>query len=108
MCNLYRVRKAAAEIAALFNAKEAELSFDPELDLYPKGMGPVIRQENGERVLDAMHWGIPLTMKGAKGQPVTKSVTNVRNLASPFWKSTIAKANFRCLVPVTEFCEWEG
>jgi putative SOS response-associated peptidase YedK len=55
-----------------------------------------------------MQWGVPLKMKGAKGQPTTKQGTNVRNLSSSFWKSTIGNTAFRCLVPVTEFFEWEG
>jgi putative SOS response-associated peptidase YedK len=35
-------------------------------------------------------------------------VTNVRNLASQFWRSALNRPDRRCLVPVTEFCEWEG
>lgn len=81
-------------------------SFPPP-ELFPKRMCWVMRQDDSSRVLDIMRWGVPLTMKGPKG-PVTKPVTNVRNLTSPFWKSTIGKADFRCLVPVTDFCEWEG
>jgi putative SOS response-associated peptidase YedK len=47
-------------------------------------------------------------MKGKSGKPVVSYVTNVRNLDSPFWKSTIANPHYRCLVPVTEFLrvEW--
>jgi putative SOS response-associated peptidase YedK len=33
-------------------------------------------------------------------------VTNVRNTASPYWRGWL-KAEFRCLVPVTSFCEYE-
>ena len=54
------------------------------------------------RVLEAMRWGFP---------PPAKSrvpVTNVRNLASPFWRSALNRPDRRCLVPVTDFCEWEG
>jgi putative SOS response-associated peptidase YedK len=53
-------------------------------------------------VLDVMHWGFP---------PPPKSrapVTNVRNLASPFWRSALKNPERRCLVPVTKFCESEG
>jgi putative SOS response-associated peptidase YedK len=35
-------------------------------------------------------------------------VTNVRNLASPFWRSALKHCERRCLVPVNDFCEWEG
>ena len=53
-------------------------------------------------MLDMMTWGFP---------PPPKSrapVTNVRNLASPFWRSALNNPDRRCLVPVSEFCEWEG
>ena len=60
------------------------------------------------RVLDVRHWGVPLKMKAAKGQPITNQVTSVWDLSSSFWKSTIGKTDFRCSVPVTDFCEWEG
>jgi len=32
-------------------------------------------------------------------------VTNIRNTASPFWRTWL-KPEFRCLVPVTSFCEY--
>ena len=35
-------------------------------------------------------------------------MTNLRNLASPFWRSAPSRPDRRCLVPVTDFCEWEG
>ncbi|HEY0312894.1 MAG TPA: SOS response-associated peptidase family protein [Allosphingosinicella sp.] len=35
-------------------------------------------------------------------------VTNVRNLSSPFWRGALKRPNRRCLVPVTDFCEWSG
>ena len=48
-------------------------------------------------------WGIPLPSKdGRKPKPVT----NVRNLASPFWRSMVAAPDRRCLVPATAFSEW--
>ena len=39
------------------------------------------------------------------GTTVTKHVTNVRNLDSPFWRSTLADPARRCLVPFTKFAE---
>lgn len=33
-------------------------------------------------------------------------MTNVRNLALPQWKTLAAKPENRCLIPLTEFCEW--
>src|SRR4051812_37391814 len=110
MCNRFRMTAKQRELAARFGITTPypEDVTIPPPELFPKRQGWVVRQAGGQRLLDVMQWGVPLQTKGAKGQPITKSITNVRNLTSPFWKSTIGKAEFRCLVPVTDFCEWEG
>ena len=59
----------------------------------------------GERIVEIMSWGIITTIKGKSGKPIQKPVTNVRNLTSPFWRSTIANPEQRCLVPFTSFAE---
>jgi putative SOS response-associated peptidase YedK len=99
------------------SAKEAELALrfgiDPKLimpeperlpppELFPKRVGWVVRMEGGARVLDSMTWGFPPPAAGRA------PVTNVRNLASPFWRGALKSPDRRCLVPVTEFCEWSG
>lgn len=99
MCNRYRQVKEAPTLAGLFNAR---LLIDPpqvHTELFPKRQGWVVRKEAGERVLDLMTWGVPL-----QGKPIT----NVRNLQSPFWRSMLKEPSRRCLVPVTDFCEWSG
>jgi putative SOS response-associated peptidase YedK len=53
----------------------------------------------GERELTMMHWGFPPPNLGQT------LVTNVRNLKSPYWRSWL-RAEWRCLVPATSFCEW--
>jgi putative SOS response-associated peptidase YedK len=50
-----------------------------------------------------MCWGFPPPPNARA--PV---ITNVRNLASPFWRTALSRPDRRCLVPVTSFCEWEG
>ena len=47
-----------------------------------------------------MRWGFPPPPNLGK-----VPVTNVRNLASPYWHGWL-KAEWRCLVPATSFCEW--
>ena len=46
-----------------------------------------------------MRWGFPPPPIG------NAPVTNVRNLKSPYWRGWL-KAEWRCLVPATSFCEW--
>src|SRR3546814_1757253 len=53
-----------------------------------------------------LQWGVPRTIPGKRpGSMITKRVTNVRNLASPFWRSMLSKPEQRCLVPFTRFAE---
>lgn len=106
MCNRYRMTAKQAELAAKFGIDPTLIMPEPERlpppELFPKRLAYVVREEDGKRALDAMAWGFP---------PPPKSrapVTNVRNLASPFWRSALSRPDRRCLVPVTEFCEWEG
>ena len=104
MCNLFRLR-GTENVARLFEALPLELPFDPKPEIYPKYEAIVVRKEGCERRLECMAWGIVCTVPGKSGKPLKKAVTNVRNLASPFWRSTIANPAQRCLVPFTSFAE---
>lgn len=77
-------------------------------EIWPRREAAVVRQsaEAGGAFVDIMTWGVPLTMPGKRsGTKVTKHITNVRNLNSPFWRSMLAKPEQRCLVPFTRFAE---
>jgi putative SOS response-associated peptidase YedK len=76
------------------------------MDAWPKRQALLVRNGNDGAFVDSMIWGVPLTMPGKRpGTTVTKHVTNVRNLNSPFWRSMLAKPEHRCLVPFTAFAE---
>ncbi|GGY95236.1 SOS response-associated peptidase family protein [Novosphingobium colocasiae] len=78
----------------------------PEPDLWPKRQALVARTVEGRKALDKMAWGVPLALAGKRpGTTITKHVTNVRNLASPFWKAILAEPLQRCLVPFSSFAE---
>ena len=64
-------------------------------------MAPIVRTaRDRERELRMMRWGFPPPPNLG-----TAPVTNVRNLKSPYWRGWL-KAEWRCLVPATSFCEW--
>lgn len=103
MCNLYRVRTNAAEVARLFNA-EPQAGLEWKQEIYPRYSAPVVRESAGKRLLEPMTWGFPTQVQG-KTKMLTKHVTNARNLSSPFWKSAANSRGRRCLVPFTQFAE---
>lgn len=67
---------------------------------FPDRMAPVVRLDaDGLTEMIEMRWGFP------SPQPGGRPVTNVRNLNSSYWRKWLAP-EYRCLVPITEFCEW--
>jgi putative SOS response-associated peptidase YedK len=69
--------------------------------IFPDGVAPIVRTVDGERELTMMRWGFPPPPKGYL------PVTNIRNVSSPFWRPWL-KPEYRCLVPVTSFSEYEA
>ena len=116
MCNHYRnIPEIRAELSSWreYIGWSAKAPLPPELaeleeDVWPKREAAVVRGSvaDGGAVADIMCWGVPLSLPGKRaGSVVTKHVTNVRNLDSPFWRGMLAKPEQRCLVPFTRFAE---
>ena len=115
MCNRYRMSAKQVELAARYGVKPIypeEVTLPPP-ELFPKKSAWVVREVLGERLLDTMGWGFPRQVPGkridkASGKPVmvATDVTNVRNYASPFWRTAMANPERRCLVPFTAFSEY--
>ena len=104
MCNLYTMTATVDEMRRMFGSFSGDTANLPPFDeIYPGYRAPVLRREGAGLKLEMLHWGFP-GPAAAKGRPIT----NVRNLASPFWRSAIASTERRCIVPVTRFCEWTG
>ena len=80
------------------NPKPMDNRFDPR-ELRPKGRAYVVREIDGKRVLDVMGWDV---LGGGAAWPMT----NVRNLGLKQWQRLAENPEHRCLVPLTEFCEW--
>lgn len=110
MCNLYTSKATAAEIAAHFRA-QLPINFNAgEGEVYPGGIGMVVREADGARVVESMTWGFPLAQKSKKtGQPIKpKPVNNIRDLSSFMWRFVAPRPENRCLIPLTGFAEAEG
>lgn len=104
MCNLYKMRRSAAEIAHVFGAEPAA-GLNLAEDVYPGYPGMVVA---GGR-LRTMAWGFPLVLTGKDGRPrKPRPVNNARadKLARPFWRDSFRQR--RCLIPVDAWAEAEG
>jgi putative SOS response-associated peptidase YedK len=103
MCNLYSVTKPQQAIRDLARAMVDTSGSLPKLPaIFPDFIAPVVmaRPVDGQRELLMMRWGFPSPFS------VEKSfVTNVRNTQSHWWKPYL-RSQYRCLVPVTSFCEY--
>lgn len=105
MCNHYR---NAPEALSTWRDYIGWDLFDPlpAPDLWPRRPALVVCNGGAGKVPAVMTWGVPLTLPGKRpGTTVTKHVTNVRNLASPFWRAMLNDPAQRCLVPFTSFAE---
>src|SRR3954451_9072208 len=102
MCNLYSITKGQQAICELTRAMHDTTGNLPSMPaVFPDYAAPVVRNRTeGERELSMMRWGFPPPPKVG-----TQPVTNVRNVASPFWRPWL-KPEFRCLVPVSAFSEY--
>lgn len=107
MCNLYTLRKSAAEVAAHFGIANPMASNAAE-EVYPGMPGYVVREQDGVRVMQSMTWGFPLRLKTMAPTAKPRPVNNIADLGKPMWKGLAAKAQWRCLIPVTAFAEAEG
>ena len=109
MCNLYTVRKSAAEVAAHFGV-DAPAAFNTPEETLPGYSGMVVREAEGVLVLQSMVWGFPRPMKSKKtGLPIKpKPVNNIADLTNFMWRGIAPKPQWRCLIPVTGFAEAEG
>jgi putative SOS response-associated peptidase YedK len=105
MCNLYRMTRAAGEVAAWFAADQSAAAANFAAEVYPGYTGLVV----ASGAVRAMTWGFPLVLKGRQGQPLKpKPVNNARadKLSSFFWRPSFAAR--RCLIPLTGWAEAQG
>jgi len=107
MCNLYTVRKSAAEVAAHFGVTNPIQTNSPE-EIYPGTPGMALIEQDGVRQLRSMTWGFPLRLQGMKPDAKPKPVNNIADLSGRMWVGLARKPQWRCIIPVTAFAEAEG
>lgn len=101
MCNRARLDGEPETLREKFGAKWiGQIPNRSTVELVPKGAAPVVRSAETQRIIDLMNWDV---LGGGAKWPMT----NVRQLGLPQWRKLAEKPENRCLVPLTEFCEWE-
>jgi putative SOS response-associated peptidase YedK len=100
MCNRARFAAEPETLGQLdwWTDKPRDNRFNPK-ELFPKSRAYVVREQDGRRGIDVMSWDV---LGGGAKWPMT----NVRNLALTQWRRLAEKPENRCLIPLTEFCEW--
>jgi putative SOS response-associated peptidase YedK len=103
MCGRYRRRADKQRIAELFAASAdlEELYLEPEDDVAPGSMQPVIRiNRKGERKISLMRWGFKREDARLLFNARAEGITDVN-----FWKKSFSLR--RCIVPADSFFEWQ-
>lgn len=109
MCNLVTLNSSVDEVASYFRARRPQATNVSPGDVYPGGQGFVVRQDGGERVLQAMTWGFPVRLKHMKPTSKPKPVNNARDdKLMSFWRPWFTNPAHRCLIPFTSFAEAVG
>ena len=92
VCNLYSITRNQDAMRRLFRVGRDLTGNLPLLPaVFPDTLAPVIRvASDGERELSLMRWGFPPPPNLGR-----VPVTNVRNMASPYWRGWL-KAEWRC------------
>jgi putative SOS response-associated peptidase YedK len=85
-----------------------DVAFNVPDETLPGTPGMVIREADGERVLQSMIWGFPLRLKGMKPESKPRPVNNIADLSKSMWVGLARKPESRCLIPLTSFAEPEG
>lgn len=109
MCNRYQPGERQ-RIEDHFNAKLLrEYNAGPPT-VHPKEPGWVVRQHDGQMVLEQMIWGFPVVLRGKQGQPLKpKPVNNARfDKLGAFWKRWASQPEHRCLIPTSRYAEAVG
>lgn len=114
MCNLITNKATVDEVGAAMKARRKKKTNASTGEVWKGGTGFVVRDDEGERVLEAMTWGFPRhSVNQRTGQPNKPNpVNNARDdkllSARGMWRPWFLNPEHRCLIPITAFAEAVG
>lgn len=94
----------------MFGATIRQAFNEGPIEFHPKSPGIVVREDAGERIVEQMTWGFPVSLRGKSGQPLKpKPVNNARfDKLGTFWKRWAIEPHNRCLIPTARYAEAVG
>jgi len=100
-------QQAVRDLARVFAQNDMAGNLPPLPGIFPDQQAPVIlnASPNNTRTMMMARWGFPQPAPRPGERAQGGYVTNVRNTTSSYWRPQLSQAEFRCLVPVTSFCE---
>ena len=107
VCNLYNQTTAQEAMRRLFDPIpliDKTGNLQPQAQIYPDYLAPVVREGSEGRELVMARWGLPTPPQYLAGKKTDRGVTNVRNAKSPHWRRWLGPEH-RCLVPFDAFAE---
>ena len=103
MCGRFSIISNSRNIEEHFNLVRSG-EFIHSYNVSPSNNIPVVRMEDGDRVLANLHWGlVPHWAKDTKLKPINAKAETVDS--KPFFRSAFKKS--RCLIPANGFYEWK-
>jgi len=99
MTDLYAVTISPAAMRDLFEAEhDSTGDLPPNYSAAPGALAPVVlKDENGQRTVELMRWGLPVPGGGAP-------VIELHDISDPRWPDLV-KPEHRCLIPANSFSE---
>ncbi len=109
MCGRYLLTAPLDAVRAAFavdRGVEALGNFPPRYNIAPTQTVPIIRLEEGERIVVGARWGlVPSWAKDLKGKPLINARSETAR-TSPAFRASFARR--RCLAPADGFYEWKA
>jgi len=106
MCGRFTMHHTREQVALRFDLQTVEAAPQERFNIAPTQPVAVVREQNDERVLDALQWG--LIPAWAKEPGIGNKLINARaeTLAEkPSFRQALKKR--RCLIPADGFYEWK-
>ncbi len=108
MSRLHTILASVTEVAAHFGVDPVP-PVEHAAETVEGSRGLVVRESQGQRVLQTMTWGFPRQTQEMRdqGEPVAR-IGLVADLTNPLWERTVVDPRYRCLIVLTHFANPDG